>query len=505
MHSTTKVSSFMISPETRAQIRRYFYAEHWKIGTIARELNVHPDAVRNAIESERFKSTQPLRASVVDPYLEFIRQTLEQHPRLLATRIYQMVRDRGYSGSVVQLRRSVARLRPQGREPFLQLQTFPGEQGQVDWAHFGHVMVGRAKRALSCFVMTLSYSRALYLEFFFDQTMENFLRGHVHAFESWPGQPRVILYDNLKSAVLERRGNQILFHPRLLELSAHYHFAPRPCQVRAGNQKGRVERAIRYVRDSFWAGRAFTTLAECNHQALLWRDQVAHQRRWPGGDNRTVAEVFAEERSRLLPPALHPFSTDRIEAVRSHKTIYVRFDLNDYSIPPHAVGRQLTLVASDTTVRILDRSFEIARHGRSYDRHQLVLDPAHQEAVLKIKRRAFHSTPAGRLEQAVPESKTLLDLAFTQGESAGTQTAQLMKLLEQYGPSALCRAVAEALQRNTPRASSVAFLLRRQPRSTPLALDLSRHPQAQSLDVRPHDLETYDELAHTKSNDNDEQ
>ena len=227
--------------------------------------------------------SKPLGASVVDPYIEFVRNTLDQHPRLRATRIYQMIRDRGYSGSVVQLRRTVARLRPQSREPFLQLHTFAGEQAQVDWAHFGHVMVGRAKRALSCFVMTLSYSRALYLEFFFDQTMENFLRGHVHAFEYWHGQPRVILYDNLKSAVLERRGNQIQFHPRLIELSAHYHFAPRPCQVRAGNQKGRVERAIRYVRDSFWAGRTFTTLAECNRQALLWRDQVAHQRRWPGG------------------------------------------------------------------------------------------------------------------------------------------------------------------------------------------------------------------------------
>ena len=226
----------------------------------------------------------------------------------------------------------------------------------MDWAHFGYVMVGRAKRALSCFVMTLSHSRALYLEFFFDQTMENFLRGHVHAFEAWSGQPRVILYDNLKSAVLERRGNQILFHPRLLDLSAHYHFAPRPCQLRAGNQKGRVERAIRYVRDSFWAGRAFTTLAECNRQALLWRDQVAHQRRWPGGDHHTVADVFAEEQPRLLPAALHPFSTDRIETVCSHKTIYVRFDLNDYSIPPEAVSRQLTLLASDTSVMVLSRS-----------------------------------------------------------------------------------------------------------------------------------------------------
>jgi transposase len=446
-----------------------------------------------------------LRASVVDPYLGFIRETLDQHPRLRATRIFQMIGDRGYSGSIVQLRRAVSRLRPQKREPFLQLQVLPGEQAQVDWAHFGQVMVGRAKRALSCFVMTLSYSRALYLEFFFDQTMENFLRGHVHAFEFWSGQPRVILYDNLKSAVLERRGKQILFHPRLIELSAHYHFAPRPCQVRAGNQKGRVERAIRYVRDSFWAGRVFTTLAECNRQALLWRDQVAHQRRWPGGDHLTVAEIFQQEQPRLLPHALHPFPTDRIEAVRSLKTIYVRFDLNDYSIPPQAVGRQLTLVASDTRVRILDGSLEIARHIRTYDRHQLVLDPAHQEAVLQIKRKAYHSTPGGRLEQAVPESKTLLDLAFAQGESAGHQTALLMKLLEQYGAAALRRAIVEAIQHNTPRAASVAFLLRRQSRSTPPALDLSRHPQAQSLDVRPHDLETYDELARTRDTDNDEQ
>jgi hypothetical protein len=125
--------------------------------------------------------------------------------------------------------------------------------------------------------------------------------------------------------------------------------------------------------------------------------------------------------------------------------------------------------------------------------------------VLKMKRKAIHYTPAGRLEQAVPESKGFLDAAFALGESAGAQTSQLMKLLEQYGAAALRRAILEALQRNTPRASSVAFLLRRQPRSTPLALDLSHHPQAQLPDIRPHDLETYDELARTKDNDPDEQ
>jgi hypothetical protein len=263
--------------------------------------------------------------------------------------------------------------------------------------------------------------------------------------------------------------------------------------------KGRVERAIRYVRESFWAGRSFTTLAECNRQALVWRDQVAHQRRWPGDDNRTVADAFTEEQPRLLPRPAHPFPTELVVPVRSAKTIYVRFDLNDYSIPPEAVGRQLTLLASDTLVRILEGAVEVGRHHRSYDRHQIVLDPAHLQALTKVKRKAFDATPSGRLAIAVPESKTLIDLAFANGESAGSQTAQLLKLLDLYGPAAVRRAIGEALERNTPRASSVAFLLRKQQRSSPglLAVDLSRHPEAQSIEVRPHNLETYDELART--------
>ena len=117
----------MISPEARAQIRRYYYAEHWKIGTIAQELGLHSETVRHAVELQRLGVTQPLRPSLVDPYVEFIRQTLEQHPRLRATRIYQMIHERGYAGSVVQLRRAVARLRPKSREAFLRLEMFPGE------------------------------------------------------------------------------------------------------------------------------------------------------------------------------------------------------------------------------------------------------------------------------------------------------------------------------------------------------------------------------------------
>jgi hypothetical protein len=193
---------------------------------------------------------------------------------------------------------------------------------------------------------------------------------------------------------------------------------------------------------------------------------------------------------------------DRIGQVSSRKTIYVHFDLNNYSIPPEAVGRPLTLVASDTDVRILDGIAEIARHHRSYDQQQFILEPAREQALLRTKRKTLQAKRAGRLALAVPESENLLERAFAQGESAASQTSQLLRLLDVYRVAASRRAIREALERNTPRASSVDFLLRRNHRARPCqALDLSRHPEAQALDVRPHNLETYDGLAHPRDDD----
>lgn len=488
----------MIDPELLARIRHLFHAEHWKIGTIADHLGLHWETVRQALQTDRFNRQKIERPRLTDPYLPFIRETLQRYPRLRATRLFQMLRLRGFTGSVVQLRRVVATLRPNPREVFLRLRTFPGEAGQADWAHFGKVRVGQAERVLSCFVFTLSYSRALFLEFCFDQQMENFLRAHVQAFEQI-GCPRVILYDNLKSVVLERRRELFHFHPRLLELAAHYHFAPRPCHPYRASEKGRVERAISYVRHSFFAARPFTTLSDFNQQARLWRDQVAHQRPWPGGDGRTVQQVWEEEKPFLLPLPAHRLDTDLVLPVRTRKTIYIRFDSNDYSIPPDAVGRALTLVASPSTIRILQGQQEIASHPRSYDRNQVRTEPAHQEALLEEKRQALGATPSGRLLAAVPETEALLDAAFQRGEPTGRQTAQLLQLLDLYGPEELKMAVREALERGTPRAASVAFLLgrrrRAQQRVAPLPIELPRRRDLEDLFIQPHAPDTYDELA----------
>ena len=123
------------------------------------------------------------------------------------------------------------------RQAYLRLRTLPGEQAQVDWGHFGHLEIGRARRPLMAFVMVLSWSRMIFLRFFLDARMENFLRGHVAAFAAWGGVARVHLYDNLKSAVLERQGQAIRFNPTLLQFAGHYRTEPRPVAIARGNEK----------------------------------------------------------------------------------------------------------------------------------------------------------------------------------------------------------------------------------------------------------------------------
>lgn len=488
----------MISVEQTVEIRRHFFVEHWKVGTIAAQLGLHPTTVKKALQTHLFNRGPSHRSSLSDPFLPLIQQTLQTYPSLCATRLFQMLVPRGYAGSVIQLRRVVATLRPLPREAFLRLHPFPAEQAQVDWAHFGKVTIGRAQRLLSAFLILLSHSRALWLEFFLDQSIENLCLGHIHAFQDWGGAPKSILCDNLRSVVTERHGDLIRFHPKMLELAAHYHFAYRPCRPARGNEKGRVERAIQYVRSSFFPARHFSSLEDFNRQALQWRDQVAHARQWPGDDSVTVAQAFAQEQPKLIPLPQHPFDAHLLRPVRSGKTPYVRFDLNDYSIPAEAVGRPLSLLASPQRIRILDGNLPLADHPRCYDRHQSIENPDHFKALLAQKQKAFSCAAGNRLSIAIPESRLFLQEAFQRGESVPRTTKQLLILLDDYGAPALAEALLLALQRGTPRSSSVAFLLQKNSRASappPLPVDISRHPELPIFNVSTTPPEVYDALS----------
>ena len=227
-----------IEKEQQAKILRYHHVEKWRVGTIARQLGMHHSTVDRVLSQAGMpRIERPHRESILDPYLPFMIETLDKYPKLTASSLYAMVRERGYTGGSDHFRHLVAHYRPRPQpEAYLRLKTLPGEQSQVDWGHFGKITIGRAERQLMAFVMVLSYSRRIFLRFSLDAQMASFLRGHVAAFNAWNGLPRVLLYDNLKSAVLERQGQAIRFNPTLLEFASHYRFEPRPVAVARGNE-----------------------------------------------------------------------------------------------------------------------------------------------------------------------------------------------------------------------------------------------------------------------------
>jgi transposase len=413
-----------------------------------------------------------------------------------------MVKMRGYQGGSDHFRHLIAHHRPRPiPEAYLRLVTLMGEQGQIDWGHFGHLQIGQAKRPLMAFVAVLSWSRRIFLRFSLDARMESFLRSHVQAFNAWGGLPRVLLYDNLKSAVLERQGDAIRFSPALLAFAAHYHFEPRPVAVARGNEKGRVERAIRYIRDNFFAARTFVDLNDLNAQADAWVNGAADQRPCPQDKTLTVGQVFLQEKSSLLALPANPYPVEERVVAKVGKTPYVRFDLNDYSVPYTQVRKALTVLADTQTVRILDAQVVVASHTRSYDKGQQIEVESHITDLVERKAQAHAQRGMGRLRQAVPASVELLTQAATKGENLGSITCALLRLVDRYGATDVQTAVLSALARKVPHPNAVRLALEAQREArqepAPVAVQLSESVRLRDTVIHAHPLASYDQLSST--------
>jgi transposase len=489
-----------IPPELEAKILRYYHAEKWRVGTISTQLGVHHSAVSRVLAQAGLpRIGAPPRPSVLDPYLPFIMETLEKFPSLTATRLHGMVAERGYVGSVDHFRHYIALHRPKPkREAYHRLRTLPGEQSQVDWGHFDYLQIGKARRALMGFVMVLSWSRMIYVHFFLGAHMENFLRGHVGAFNAWGGVARVALYDNLKSAVLERQGQAIRFNPTLLNFAGYHRYEPRPVAVARGNEKGRVERAIRYIRDAFFAGRAFSSVEDLNAQAHAWMMGAAADRRCLEDPSLTVREAFVQEQKHLLVMPDNPYVTDEQVAVKIGKTPYARFDLNDYTVPHSYVQSTLTVCADLKQVRLLSGQEVVATHIRSFDKGAQIENPEHIATLTEHKHHASQHRNTDRLQQAIPQSRELLTLAAERGEPIGRITRTLLNLLDRYGVTELQTAVADALQRGVPHPNAVRLALERQREARaeppPVNIALPSHVQQRDTVIQPHALESYDDI-----------
>jgi transposase len=487
----------MISAELEAEIVRLHTLEGWPVGTIATHLGIHHSTVERALARNGAPRRRRRRASMLDPYMDFIRQTLERYPRLPASVLHRMVRQRGYPGGEDHFRHRISELRPRRpAEAYLELRTLPGEQAQVDWASIGLRRVMGGERRLSAFVMVLSYSRQLYVRFFFDQRLGSFLEGHVRAFAFFGGASKTTLYDNLRSVVLERRHDAVRFHPTMLQLAAHYRFEPRPVAVARGNEKGRVERAIRYLRTSFLPAISFSGLDDLNRQAEAFCTHEAPRRRWPDGRSLSVRHAYDKEKAFLTPLPGDPFpAAERVEAAVG-KTPYVRFDANRYSVPHTRVRRTLTVVADSCRVRILDGSEAVAEHARCWDKQRVIEHPAHLAELRRHKRTARLHRGQHRLLLAVPSCARLLEELGQRQRRLHTAVQRLEELLDEAGPCELATAVQEALAAGSPHPETVRLILdrRRRARSErpPIPVTLPDDPKVRDIVVIPHDLSSYD-------------
>lgn len=485
-----------VSTEQVAEIVRLFYAEHWRVGTICGQLGLHPDKVKGVLGLGASPASALPSPRLVDPYRDFIQDTLTRYPRLRATRLHDMLRERGYTGAVRTLREYVATVRPvPRREVYLRTEPLLGEQAQIDWAHVGQVPVQGGERALWLFVMVLSYSRALWAEFVFDLSASSLCRSLVRASHFFGGMTRQWLFDNPKTVVLERQGDAVRYHPQLLELCAKLHVQPRLCAVARPQHKGKVERSIRYLRDRFLAGRTISSIEQGNTQLLRFLDQTASQRVHPVLGPRTVAQVLAEEQPRLLPLPYPLPQTDLLLATKADRQAFVRVDTNRYSVPVAYVDRPLTARVDDKTVHVLCGDACIATHPRSYGKRQCLEQPAHRAAIVAQRRAASELKGRDRLRAVAPAFPTLLERWVASGPSLALLVTRAIKLLDLYGDELFAAAVHEVVALGLQDISALAVacdrLRRDRHRPLPMTVPLATH--IQDRDVIPHNLETYDD------------
>ena len=477
------------SPELIARMRKLHFYEHHTLHAVSKVVGLHRDTVKRLLYGDSDPEKTKKKPKITDAYLDTIKKHIEEYPGIRATTLLSILKDRGYQGSITSLRRSMRPFRKRQSESFKPMSFFQGQQAQVDWAHFGELPVSGGSRKLYLFVVVLSWSRATFAKFTFDQKTDSFLRLHEEAFKYFGGTPRELLYDNLKSAVIERLKDSIKFNPQLVEFSGFYGFEPKACQPYRGNQKGRVERAIRYIRDDFAVTAKFEKLSELNRQLRIWLDKKANARKWVENHDFLVCEQLEKERPYLNKLSERTIEPKLSKPIRSNKCGLVRFDLNDYSIPWQHTREQLTIEADDFTVKFYVGQELVAEHKRSWNRGERLLDPDHWEK--RVNKQAVDHL-VGRYR----ELEEIYAKLFDRGEPLSFIKKSFADFHAMYDAKIFARALRIAVKREVyhPRQISRLLVELTKNNTADSSERLHLRKELSELDISSHNLDSYDYL-----------
>lgn len=488
----------MLDYETFSKIRDHLGRQSLTAAQTARALGLDVRTIAKWAEVEQFqpRATSTPRASKLDAFKGQIVRWLDTHP-YSTQQIYQRLKETGFEGGITIVKDYVHRIRARPTQAFLKLDFRPGEAAQVDWGEYGTIAVGTTRRRLSFFLMVLCFSRRMYLEFTVSQTSEFFLDCHERAFAAFGGVPERLMIDNLKSAVLQRvAGVAPVFNPKYLDFSRHWGFDISPCNVCSGNEKGRVENGVGYVKKNFLAGLELADFAALQPAATLWVDTVANVRLHESTHQRPI-ERFEQERASLKPLNPNGFDLARVITVRANKQFRVPLDSNHYSVPASYAGRSLLLKAYADRVCVYADNKLVARHVRSMDRHKDIEDPQHPKELLAQRKSGREQRLIVQFLAISPRAQAYREGLEAKRVDARAHLRKIVAMLEMHGKEALARALDDGLELEAFSAEYIAHMLaaRRRVGDEPGALQLTRGADLLDLELPEPDLSIYDRHA----------
>ena len=493
----------MIDYQCFCQIKHLHEQQGLSASQLAATLSLDPRTVASWLTQERFRprKSRP-RASKLDPCKAQIVRMLEKYP-YSATQVFQRLREQGYDGGYSLVKAYVRTVRPRRQPALLTLAFAPGECAQVDWGSFGSVKVGQTSRRLSFFVMVLCYSRMRYVEFTVSQTMEHFLACHQHALECFGGIPQKVMVDNLKSAVLTRAlGEAPLLNPKYADFAAHNGFRIAPCNVGKGNEKGRVENGVGYVKKNFLAGLAIPDFSVLNPAAKQWLETIANVR-LHGATRDQPLDLWHKEKPYLSPLPRYPFDIATVSQVRASRQFRITLDTNRSSVPAHFAGQALTLKTYPDRLCVYQGDKLIARHLRRYDRHGDFEDPDHPKALLEHRKKARDQKLFMRFLSLSTRAEAYYLKLQERRLNPHHHVRKIVALSDIYGQEAVARAMEDAFAYEAFASDYIANLLEQRARFTPeaSAFHLTRREDLLAITLPQPALSIYQAIPQPATND----
>lgn len=471
---------------------------------IAQQMSLNPKTVAKWLSRERFEARKNKgRSSKLDPHKANIVSWLEKHP-YSAQQIFQRLCDEhSYTGGYTIVKTYVRRVRPRAEKAFLSLAFAPGQSAQVDWGHCGTVAVGNTRRALSVFVMVLSHSRHMYIEFTLSQKQEHFLACHAHAFEYFGGVPESVMIDNLKTGVLEhKRGEAPRWNPRYEDFARDYGFEIVACNPRSPQEKGRVENGVGYVKKNFLAGRDFKDFYHIASAASRWLEFTANERihRVTGEKPRVLWE---KERLQLQElPVNAPSAAMRLR-LRATSTFRLCIEANRYSVPAQYAGHYLDVDLSSERIEVFHEGELVAKHRRDYGRGGDFEHPDHPKALLASRRNARTQKQLQSFLQLGEHAELFYAKLQERRLNAAVHVRAILGLEGSYTRRQIAEAISDAHTLSGYSSEYIINLLgqRERPSQEPGPLHLTRPGDQLDIETPTADLSIYDAPAEHTTED----